>query len=54
MCFGVVRDWEIPAFANLHFAAEAKRFEAAPPGTAVVIPENPQGWTLALKRKPSQ
>ena len=54
MCFGVVRDWELPAFANLHFAEEAKRFEAAPPGTAVVIPENPQGWTLVLKRKPSQ
>jgi len=54
MCFGVVRDWELPPFANLHFAAEAKRFEAAPPGTAVVIPENPQGWTLVLKRKPER
>jgi hypothetical protein len=54
MCFGIVRDWELPALANLHFAEEAKRFEAAPPGTAVVIPENPQGWTLVLKRKPAQ
>jgi hypothetical protein len=54
MCFGIVRDWELPAFANLHFAEEAKRFEAAPSGTAVVIPENPQGWTLVLKRKTSQ
>jgi len=51
MCFGIVRDWELPALTNLHFHEEAERFHAAPVGSAVVIPENPQGWSIELTRK---
>jgi hypothetical protein len=52
MCFGIIRDWELPALTNLNFAAQANNFAAAPAGMAVVIPENPQGWTIELKKRP--
>jgi hypothetical protein len=48
MCFGVARDWQLPAFSDLHFPDEAKRLDATPAGVPFVMPENPQGWTLAL------
>jgi hypothetical protein len=54
MCFGIVRAWVRPPFIDLHFARDAQRFETASPGTAVVFPENPQGWDIRLvKRQPS-
>ncbi|MDR3750952.1 MAG: hypothetical protein P4K94_05640 [Terracidiphilus sp.] len=48
MCFGIVRDWRHPAYEDMHFAEYAKRVEAAPAGTVVTIPENPEGWNLQL------
>ncbi len=48
MCFGIVRDWRQPTYSDTHFAESVKRFEAAPPGTVVTIPEYPQGWTMQL------
>ncbi len=48
MCFGVVRDWQHSALEDLHFAEYAKGFCAAPAGTAVIIPVNPDGWTMRL------
>jgi hypothetical protein len=48
---GIVRDWRIPAFKDLHFAEQVERFEQASPGTTVVIPENPEGWTLSLIKR---
>jgi hypothetical protein len=48
MCLGVARDWKRPALYDFHFTEFAKRFETAPAGTAVVIPENPDGWNLRL------
>jgi hypothetical protein len=53
MCFGIVRDWEHPAFPDLHFAEDAERIESVPVGMAVTIPENPQGWTIRLVKRPS-
>ena len=50
MCFGIVRDWEHPAYHNLHFADQVRRFEAAPVGTRVTFPVNPRGWTMQLLR----
>src|SRR5208337_2386912 len=41
MCLGMMRDWRHPAFQDMHFAEYAARFEAAPAGTVVIIPENP-------------
>jgi hypothetical protein len=52
MCFGIIRDWRIPPFKDLHFAKDAKSFEAAPPGTAFIFPENPQGWNMRLVKHP--
>jgi hypothetical protein len=53
MCFGIIRDWRHPAFRDMHFADDARRFETATAGTAVTIPENPEGWNLTLvKRSP--
>lgn len=55
MCFGIIRDWRHPAFKDMHFADYAARFEAAPAGTAVTIPENPAGWTIRLvKHEPGR
>jgi hypothetical protein len=52
MCLGVIRNWELPAFKDLHFAEYARSFEGAPAGTVMVIPENPEGWTMQLVKKP--
>jgi hypothetical protein len=48
VCIGILRDWRYQAFEDLHFAQYAKRFEAAPVGTASTIPENPEGWNMML------
>ena len=53
MCFGIVHDWRIPPMKDLHWAEDAKRFEAAPAGTVVVLPENPPGWNLRLVKHSS-
>ncbi len=52
MCVGIIRDWRHPAFLDLHYAEYAERFEAAPAGTVVNIPENPAGWTVHLVKRP--
>jgi hypothetical protein len=55
MCFGILRDWRHPALLDLHFAEYVKRFEAAPVGTTVTIPVNPEGWDMRLvKRSPGR
>ena len=53
MCLGIIRDWRHPAFKDMHFADYAARFEAAPAGTVVTIPENPAGWTIRLIKLPA-
>jgi len=47
-CIGIVRDFRQPAFKDMQFNDYAARFEAAPPGTAVTIPLNPDGWSMTL------
>jgi hypothetical protein len=51
MGFGIVRDWRYPAFRDMHFAAYAEQFEAVRPGTEVVIPINPPGWSMRLVKR---
>jgi hypothetical protein len=51
MCLGIARDWRQPAFKDLHFTENARRFEAAPAGMAITIPENPDGWSLRLVKR---
>jgi hypothetical protein len=53
MCFGIIRDFRYPAYKDLHFAQDVKRFGAVPPGTAFVFPQNPQGWNVTLIKRPS-
>jgi hypothetical protein len=45
---GILRDVRQDTFQDSHFNDHAARFEAAPPGTAVSIPENPAGWSTVL------
>jgi hypothetical protein len=51
MMTGFVRDWRIAPHKDAHFAAYVYRFEASPPGTEMVIPENPDGWTIRLVKR---
>ena len=48
MCFGIIRDWRCPVYADLHFAEYANRFEDCSSGTAFTIPLNPEGWNMRL------
>jgi hypothetical protein len=50
LCFGVLLRWEIPAFRDTHFADYARKFDAAPPGTLMIFPENPSGWEVQLTK----
>lgn len=45
---GMRVDWSYPPYLEEHWAAEVHRLEVAPRGTVVVIPINPQGWTVSL------
>jgi hypothetical protein len=54
MCIGVLRDWRHPAFKDVQFAEYAKSFRAAPAGSTVSIPENPDGWTARLTKRPGE
>jgi hypothetical protein len=49
-CFGLIRDWRIAPMKDMHWAENARRFEAAPAGTTMVFPENPAGWTISLTK----
>jgi hypothetical protein len=46
--FGMLHDWRQPAFNDMHFAEQVERFQKAPVGSTVTIPENPDGWTISL------
>jgi hypothetical protein len=50
MVFGDAMDWRNPRYTDMHWAAYARRFEAAPPGTVMTIPEYPPGWEMELKK----
>ncbi|HUV68225.1 MAG TPA: hypothetical protein VMW15_01090 [Terracidiphilus sp.] len=52
MCFSIVLRWQHRALPDMLFAEEARRFESAPVGTSVTIPENPEGWSLSLVKLP--
>jgi hypothetical protein len=52
--FSIVLDWREPALKASHYAEELGSFEAAPPGTAMVFPLNPEGWTMRLVKHASR
>jgi hypothetical protein len=51
LCLCIVFQWRPPTFPDLHFADEVERFQASPSGKAVIIPENPDGWTVRLVKR---
>jgi hypothetical protein len=53
MCLGAALNWRQPGLNDLHFAEDAMRFEAAPPGTVMMFPENPAGRTMRLVKHAS-
>ena len=48
LCVATVLQWRHPALTDLHFADDASRFQAAPDGATLILPENPDGWTIRL------
>jgi hypothetical protein len=54
MTFSAAINWKHPALTDLHFAEFARAFEAAPPGTVMIIPENPTGWQIRLVKHGGQ
>ncbi len=53
MLFSIVLDWREPAVPPSHFNQYVESFQAAPPGSAMVIQENPPGWTIRLVKHSS-
>jgi hypothetical protein len=48
---GVPSDWSYPPYTDMHPERYAEVLDRAAPGTRVVIPINPPGWTIELTRK---
>jgi hypothetical protein len=48
MSFSAAINWKHPALPDLQFVEFARAFEASPPGTVMIIPENPTGWQMRL------
>jgi hypothetical protein len=53
MPIGIANDWRYPAYKDFDFAAHARQFASAAPGTLVTIPIFPQGWTMQVVKKSS-
>jgi hypothetical protein len=51
MLFGISRDWRHWTYADLQFTQYTARFAAMPKGAALVIPENPPGWSMRLVKR---
>jgi hypothetical protein len=48
---GIVNDWTCPPFQHYEeFMEQARLFDGAPPGTAVTIPINPEGWAMHVTK----
>ena len=54
VCFGIAIQWRRPAFPDLNYAAEVQRIEAAPAGTILWIPINPEGWQMRIVKHAAQ
>jgi hypothetical protein len=51
MFFCIALDWREPAVETSHYKEYLRSFEAARPGTVMVIPENPEGWEIRLVKR---
>lgn len=50
LCFGIALRWRRPPFADTQFSERARAFEASAPGTTIIFPENPEGWSFKLEK----
>jgi hypothetical protein len=48
VCFGIAIQWRRPAFPEMHYDVQLQHLEAAPIGTTLWIPINPEGWHMRL------
>jgi len=48
LCFGIAGRWLRAPLQDFHFSESVARFESAPAGATVIIPLNPQGWSMQL------
>ncbi|MFS0516258.1 hypothetical protein ACEYW6_16310 [Nostoc sp. UIC 10607] len=48
MSIGIVTDWQHPAFTDFKFAKYADRFMELPKGQEMIIPTNPEPWSIKL------
>ncbi|HEX2346834.1 MAG TPA: hypothetical protein VHI51_00230, partial [Ktedonobacterales bacterium] len=46
---GVPSDWQYPPYINLHYSSYVQQFDAAPAGTDVTFPTNPN-WSMTLHK----
>jgi hypothetical protein len=51
LLIGMPGDWSYPKFTDFQPETYARVFDAARPGTRVVVPINPPGWTIQLTKK---
>ncbi|MBM2812963.1 MAG: hypothetical protein HW416_3722, partial [Chloroflexi bacterium] len=51
LLLGIPLDWRYDPFTDMRYAQHVARFENAPPGTRVVVPLNPDGWSMTLIRR---
>jgi hypothetical protein len=49
--FLILFDFALPQVEGTPFGPQADRFEAAAPGTRVIVPTAPPGWTMELVRR---
>ncbi len=45
-------DWVLtPTFTDFHFRHYVDLYRSLPPGASVIVPINPPGWNMELKKK---
>jgi hypothetical protein len=56
LCVGIWKDWRIPPMYDVGFRQSAAAFEAASPGTHMIIPVFPGGssWKMDLVKRPER
>jgi hypothetical protein len=51
---GVRVDWKLPAFTDFHFRRYVDLYRSRAPGASVIVPINPPGWEMELKKPKPQ
>jgi hypothetical protein len=51
MSIGIITDWQHPPFIDLKFAKYADRFMELPVGQEMIIPTNPEPWSMKLIKR---